>query len=89
MKGEAKETSEGLEVKFEDVAEIKEDLKNGIELCMEGKCECRTEAYQHIEGIEMEEDEGSISVKLKGKDIPKNEVEKCIHYYERKFNNGS
>jgi len=89
MKGEAKKTKGGLDVKFEDVADVKDDLKHGIELCMQGKCECRTDAYQHIEGIEMEEDEGSISVKLKGKDIPKKEVEKCIQYYEEKFNDES
>ena len=61
MKGEAKKTEEGLVVKFEDIANVKDALKEGIALCMQGECECETEAYQHVEKIEMLEDEDSIS----------------------------
>ena len=85
MKGEAKKIDDGLEVEFRGITNVKESLKNGIELCMQGKCECKTEAYQHIEGIDMKEEEDSIVVKLKGKNVPKDEVEKCIRYYEKKL----
>ena len=85
MKGEAKKTEEGLIVKFEDIADVKDELKQGIALCIQGKCECKTEAYQHVEKIEMVENEDSISVNLKGKNIPKDDVEKCIQYYEEKL----
>ncbi|MGA1872600.1 MAG: hypothetical protein ACMUHY_02920 [Thermoplasmatota archaeon] len=85
MKGEAKKTEEGLVVKFEDIANVKDALKEGIALCMQGECECETEAYQHVEKIEMLEDKDSISVNLKGKNIPKGDVEKCIQYYKEKL----
>jgi hypothetical protein len=85
MKGEVKKTDEGLVVKFEEIANVKNALKEGIALCMQGNCECKTEAYQHVERIDMVEDEDSISVNLKGKNIPKDDVEKCIQFYKKKL----
>lgn len=90
MKHEIKECKNGLDITVDDIKNKKNELLNAFQECKEGRCSCPTEEYKNLESLEIEETKEYIMLHLKskeGREINKNEINKCLEHTERKITN--
>lgn len=63
-------------------------LLEAFEACKSGTCGCPTDEYQKLEGMDIKQGEGSISLSLKpkeGEELDQAEIKKCLDYTARQI----
>ena len=74
-------------IKISETKGKQKKLLEAFQECQEGRCSCPTEEYSKLNSLDIENDENSISLKLKskpGKNLDKGEISKCLEYTKKK-----
>ena len=88
MKHEIKKDSNNVKIEFTDFGDKGNDLLKAFQDCQSGNCSCPTNEYDKLETLEVEKNNGVISLSLKpkeGQDFEKSEIEKCLTHTETKL----
>ena len=79
---------EGLKVEVSEIAGKKEDLLSEFQACREGCCSCPTDEYAKLDALEIEDQAGKISLRLRakpGREFDAAEIEKCLDHVQKKL----
>ena len=75
-------------IKISETKGKQKKLLEAFQECQEGRCSCPTEEYSKLNSLDIENDENSISLKLKskpGKKLDESEISKCLEYTKKKI----
>ena len=79
LKNKVSKTDAGINIKFFGNVE-KEKIQNMVEDCASGECSCNCDPLlmEKVEDMCVNEDNGEVSISLKGKSIKIEEIENAI-----------
>ena len=89
MKYKIENTKTGTDIQIKDVKSHAEQqqLLEAFQECQGGICTCPTEEYKKLEEMEIQEDNGSITLHLKpktGLELDESEIATCLEYTKSK-----
>jgi hypothetical protein len=76
----------GLTVEVSEIAGKEEDLLSEFQACREGRCSCPTDEYAKLDALEIEDQAGKISLRLRaksGQEFDAAEIEKCLDHVQK------
>lgn len=89
MKYQIKSTEDHIEIHVADVETPakQQQLLQAFQECQEGACSCPTNEYKKLEVMEIQEENGSLTLNLtpkSGLELDKSELAACLEYTKKK-----
>ncbi len=87
MKHTIAKKADGLEVEVSQIEGKEEAVLEAFQECQEGRCSCPTEEYTKLESLEVKEEEGNITLRMRaksGEELDAAEIERCLEHTDRR-----
>jgi len=89
MKYQIDQKDRGLKIAVTGAEGQEDQLAQNFAACQAGNCDCPTEEYQKLAGMEIEQQSGKITLSLTAKEgerLDPEEVGRCLEFTKNKLN---